>query len=104
MLEAGPKRWFDWSEIREMKLQLRPDVRLEETSFIDQAACRAGVRILDAPGPFAFRTDCPEWAAEALPLLNGSRTVNEVVPESVDGEEAEAFFGCLLDAGVMRPN
>ena len=100
-LEAQPKRWLDWSEIREMKLKVRPDARLEETSFLEGGDWRAGVRVLDAPGPFAFRTDCPEWAAEALPLLDGSRPVGEVIGEAVDEDEAEAFFGCLLDAGVL---
>lgn len=100
-LEVRPKRRLEWSQIREMKLRVRPDIRLEETSFLDHGDWRAGVRVLDAPGPFAFRTDCPEWVAEALPLLDGARTVREVVPETVDEDEAEAFFGCLLDAGVV---
>ena len=100
-IEARPKRWLEWSEIREMKLRIRPDVQLEETSFLDQGNWRAGVRVLDAPGPFAFRTDCPEWMAKALPLLDGKRPVREVVTGDVDEDEAEALFGCLLDAGVV---
>ena len=100
-LEVAPKRWLDWSEIRELRPTLRPDVRLESKAFLDGGEWRAGVRVLESPGPFAFRTDCPQWAVEALPLLDGSRSIEEVVGRTVDADEAEALFGCLIDAGVV---
>ena len=60
-------------------------------------------RILNADYPFAFRTDCPPWAAEIIPRFNGERTVRELLePFDVDPEEAEVFLGCLVDAGVLQ--
>ncbi len=58
--------------------------------------------MLHGEAPFRFQTDCPEWAADALARLDGSVTLRETTPDDVDPDEAEIFFECLVDAGVLR--
>jgi methylase of polypeptide subunit release factors len=86
----------------EQKLVLTPWSSLESTSGVSGGHWRAYNRILDCQYPFRFTTDCPEWAANALARLDGDTTLRAAIGDTpVDPEEAEIFFECLCDAGVL---
>lgn len=94
----------DWADL----LAASPEpldawTRLETVSQIDAARWRPVTHVLESESPFAFRTDCPSWAAAALPQLNGNVTLAEALgDETYDDDEAQVFFGCLFQAGVLR--
>lgn len=76
--------------------------RLESTAMAAEGAWHPLTRVLDCQYPFRFQTDCPAWAADALAKLDGTITLRDAVDhESVDVEDAELFFECLLQAGVL---
>ena len=106
LLQSDPPAyaWLDWNELQALRPRLNPYVRLEVVQLVDGGAWRPTTRVLVAEGPFAFRTDCPAWAADALPRLDGSRSIAECIPQgNWTEEEAAMFFGCLLDAGILNP-
>jgi hypothetical protein len=75
---------------------------LGSSSGVSEGRWRAYTHVLDCQYPFSFRTDCPEWTADALARLNGTITLREAIGNtSVDLDEAEIFFECLSDAGVL---
>ena len=87
-----------------LDLPLKPaaGLRLEREAVLHGGGWRETVIVLDAQRPFAFRSDCPTWAAELLPRLDGIRTPREMLGDDVDPEEAEVYFECLVAAGVLR--
>lgn len=91
-------------DLLDQKLVLTQWASLEVSSGIDDGRWKAYNRILNCEYPFRFRTDCPEWAADALARLDGTATLREAIGAGeVDLEEAEIFFECLCDAGVLTP-
>lgn len=94
--------WLSWDELLEQTFELSPDATLETVSVPHGGAWRPRAAVLDAQTPFAFRTDCPVWAMDALPLLDGRRTLREALDGAeVAPDEGEAFLYCLLSAGVL---
>ena len=88
--------------ILDQRLVLSSWSTLESTSAISENRWRSFNRILDCQHPFHFRTDCPEWAAEALAKLDGTVTLRESLSEAaIDLDEAEIFFECLINAGAL---
>ena len=99
---GGFTGWLSWDELLEMRLELGPEVTLETTAEPQAGRWRPRTGVLDAQGPFAFRTDCPAWAVELLPLLDGQTPLRELVGGAeIEPDEGEAFLGCLLSAGVI---
>jgi hypothetical protein len=91
--------------ILDQRLALSRWSTLESTSAVSEDRWRSFTRVLDCQHPFHFRTDCPEWAAEALARLDGSLTVRQALGESdFDFDEAEIFFECLVKAGALTPD
>lgn len=85
-------------------LILTPWSSMEVSSGITDGHWRAYNHILNCEYPFRFKTDCPEWAADALARLNGTTKLRDAIGNvDVDLEEAEIFFECLCDAGVLTP-
>ena len=107
-LDAEPAPlWTPWEALLDARLELQPGVTLETIADPDDGGWSPRRRILDAQGPFAFRSDCPEWAVRLLPLLDGERTLREALAESGDGagldpDEGAAFLSCLIGAGALR--
>ncbi|MBI1354466.1 MAG: methyltransferase [Acidobacteria bacterium] len=100
--EDSAPLWTSWEELLDLRPELQPGVTLETVSGPDEDEWSPRRRILDAQGPFSFRTDCPKWAAELLPRLDGDRSVREALADDpVDADEAEAFLNALLGAGVL---
>jgi len=94
--------WLSWDELLERTFELSPDATLETVSLTDDGAWRPRAAVLDAQTPFAFRTDCPAWAIDVLPRLNGRRSLREALgDQQIDPDEGEAFLYCLLSAGVL---
>ncbi len=89
-------------ELLDLPLRVSPWLRLEREAVLHGGEWRDASIILDAQHPFAFRTDCPRWAADMLPRLNGEITPRELLQLYADLDEAEIFLECLLDAGVLR--
>ncbi len=90
------------SDLLDRRLIFSPWTTLESTSAVCENRWRSFTRVLDCQYPFHFRTDCPEWAADALARLDGSRTLRQSLGESdVDLDEAEIFFECLVNAGAL---
>ncbi len=86
----------------DQKLVLTRWSNLESSSGVSEGRWRPHTRVLDCQHPFSFKTDCPEWAADALARLDGTITLREAIGNpSVDLDEAEIFFECLGDAGVL---
>lgn len=91
-------------DILEQRLVLSPWTTLESTSAVSENRWRSFTRVLDCQHPFHFRTDCPEWATEALARLDGSLTLREALGDpNIDLDEAEIFFECLINAGALMP-
>ena len=92
------------ADLLEQRLVLSPWSTLESTSALSENRWRSFTRVLDCQHPFHFRTDCPEWAAEALAHLDGSLTLREALGQAdVDPDDAEIFFECLVNAGALTP-
>ena len=90
-------------DLLESRPTLEPLVRLETQAQATPEGWRPYLRVLDAAAPFAFRTDLPEWAVEALPRLDGRRTLRQALEGlEVDEQEAEDLFFCLFAGGVLR--
>jgi 2-polyprenyl-3-methyl-5-hydroxy-6-metoxy-1,4-benzoquinol methylase len=88
------------ADLLEQRLILSPWTTLESTAAVSENRWRSFTRVLDCQHPFHFRTDCPEWAAEALARLDGSITLRQALGDS-DFDEAEIFFECLVNAGAL---
>ncbi len=86
----------------DQKLSAAPGLRLERESVLHGGDWRETSIVLDAQHPFEFRTDCPLWAADLLPHLDGTKTPRDLLDADVDQEEAEIFLECLLAAGVVE--
>ena len=100
---ARERLQWDWDNLLDSAPELAGEIELETVSLPSDEGWRPRTRILNADYPFAFRTDCPAWAAALIPQIDGRRTLRELLaPLDVDAEEAEIFLGCLLDAGVMQ--
>lgn len=90
--------------VLDQRLRLSAWTTLESTSAVSENRWRSFTRVLDCQHPFHFRTDCPEWAASALALLDGSLTPRQALGNSdIDIDEAEIFFECLINAGALIP-
>ena len=93
---------WDWEALLDSAPEVAGELQLETISLPTDDGWMAQTRILHAAYPFVFRSDCPEWAAHLIPQLNGRRRLREALePLGVDGDEAEAFLSCLVDAGVL---
>jgi hypothetical protein len=91
-------------DILEQRFVLSPWTTLESTSAVSENRWRSFTRVLDCQHPFHFRTDCPEWATDALARLDGSVTLREALGDpNIDRDEAEIFFECLIHAGALTP-
>lgn len=94
---------WDWDELLGSSPEIAGEIELETVSLPTDDGWTPRSRILTAEYPFVFRTDCPAWAADLIPQLDGVRTLRELLdPLDIDAEEAEVFLGCLLDAGVLQ--
>jgi SAM-dependent methyltransferase len=103
-LDAAFEPMPEISGALDQRLVLSPWTTLESTSAVSENRWRSFTRVLDCQHPFHFRTDCPEWAAEALARLDGSLTLRQALNNSdIDLDEAEVFFECLIQAGALRP-
>ncbi len=103
-LDAAFRPVPEIGDVLDQRLVLSPWTTLESTSALSDNRWRSFTRILDCQHPFHFRTDCPEWATEALARLDGSVTPREALGDaSVDLDEAEIFFECLINAGALTP-
>ncbi len=101
---AGPRAdgWPSWDELLDRPLELSPGVMLETASEAGDGEWAPRRHILDAQSPFAFRSDCPPWAAALFPRLDGRRPLRDLIADlAIDPDEGEAFLGCLLSAGVI---
>lgn len=93
---------WDWEKLLDSAPELAGELELETVSLPMDEGWLPRTLILNADYPFVFRTDCPAWAAEIIPQLDGARTLRELLaPLDADSEEAEVFLGCLVDAGVL---
>lgn len=101
-LDAAFERVPEMTALLDQRLVLSPWTTLESVSAVSENRWRSFTRVLDCQHPFHFRTDCPEWAAEALARLDGAVTLRQVLGDSdVDLDEAEIFFECLVNAGAL---
>jgi SAM-dependent methyltransferase len=101
-LDAAFEPPAEIADLLEQRLVLSPWSTLESTSAVSENRWRTFTRVLDCQHPFHFRTDCPEWAAEALARLDGSLTLRQALGESdIEPTEAEIFFECLVNAGAL---
>jgi len=103
-LDAAFEPTVEIANLLERRLVLSSWSTLESTSAVSENRWRSFTRVLDCQYPFHFRTDCPEWAAEALARLDGSLTLREALGDAdVDLDEAKIFFECLVNAGALTP-
>lgn len=101
-LDAAFDALPDLADVLDQPLVLSSWTTLESTAAVSERHWRSFTRVLDCQYPFHFRTDCPEWAANALAQLDGSVTPREALGDSdVDLDEAEIFFECLVNAGAL---
>lgn len=100
---ARERAEWEWESLLDAPLEVAGEIELETISLPTDDGWRARTHILNAEYPFVFRSDCPAWAAELIPKLDGNRSLRALIqPLDVDPEEAEIFIGCLLDAGVLH--
>ena len=103
-LDAAFESVPEMADLLEQRLVLSPWTSLESVSAVSENRWRSFTRVLDCQHPFHFRTDCPEWAADALAWLDGSITLRQALNDSdVALDEAEIFFECLVIAGALAP-
>ena len=102
VLDRVERPWMDWDARLRSKPELDEYVRLETIAEMDGDDWRSRRMVLDAQHPFAFRTDCPLWAAGVLAKLDGETTLSEALSDvEEDPDEVEIFLECLFDAGVL---
>lgn len=101
-LDAAFESQPEIADLLNQRVVLSTWTTLESTSAVSEHRWRSFTRVLDCQFPFHFRTDCPEWAADALARLDGSITLRQSIGESdIDLDEAEIFFECLVNAGAL---
>jgi hypothetical protein len=100
-LQRDPWDW-NWESLLDSAPEIAGEIQLETVSLPTDDGWTPRTLVLQAEYPFGFRSDCPPWAAALIPQFDGSRTLRELLETvDVDEEEAEAFLGCLVDAGVL---